>query len=147
MCKVQRAEESQIAPELRPGPILTEDNRIFWEAAAQGCLVAQRCRGCGRLHHPPRPMCPVCKSLEFDAEKLSGTGLVYSYAVLHHPRSPKFTYPLIVALVELDEGVRLLTNLVGLEPPDVHIGMLVRVTFAPTDDEMFLPVFAPAEAG
>jgi len=92
-------------------------------------------------------MCPVCHSLEFDMAELSGNGLVYSYAVLHHPRSPKFTYPLVTALVELDEGVRLVTNLVGVEPADVRIGMAVRVRFLPTEHEMAIPVFIPAEAG
>jgi uncharacterized OB-fold protein len=144
---MQRDEESQIAPSLRPSPIVTEDNRLFWEAAAEHRLVAQRCQGCGRLQHPPRPMCPVCHGLEFDMAELAGTGLVYSYAVLHHPRSPKFTYPLMTALVELDEGVRLVTNLVGVEPADVTIGMPVRVTFVPTDREMSIPVFTPAEGG
>ena len=73
--------------------------------------------------------------------------LGYIYAVLHHPRSPQFTYPLLTALVELDEGVRLLTNLVAVEPADVRIGMPVRVMFVPTDHEMSIPVFTPAEAG
>jgi len=143
---MQQAEESQITEPRRPAPILTEDNRVFWEAAAEGRLVAQRCQGCARLQHPPRPMCPVCHSLEFDVAELSGTGTVYSYAVLHHPRSPQFTYPLLTALVELDEGVRLLTNLVAVEPADVRIGMPVRVMFVPTDHEMSIPVFTPAEA-
>jgi hypothetical protein len=91
-------------------------------------------------------MCPVCHSLEFDTAELSGTGVVYSYAVLHHPRNAKFTYPLVTALVELDEGVRLVTNLVGVEPGDVRIGMAVRVMFVPTEHEMSVPVFTPAEA-
>jgi uncharacterized protein len=92
-------------------------------------------------------MCPVCHGLEFIVAELSGTGLVYSYAVLHHPRSPQFTYPLVTALVEVDEGLRLLTNLVGVEPADVRIGMAVRVIFLPTEHEMAIPVFAPAEPG
>jgi uncharacterized protein len=92
-------------------------------------------------------MCPACHSLEFDAAEMSGTGRVYSYAVLHHPRSPKFAYPLVTALVELDEGVRLVTNLVGIEPAEVRIGMPVQVTFVPTDREMSIPVFGPVEAG
>jgi uncharacterized OB-fold protein len=91
-------------------------------------------------------MCPACHSPEFDVAELSGTGLVYSYAVLHHPRSPKFTYPLVTALVELDEGLRLVTNLVGLEAAEVRIGLPVRVTFVPTDREMSIPVFTPAVA-
>jgi uncharacterized OB-fold protein len=143
---MQRAEESQNAPAVRPAPTLTEDNRFFWEAAAEGRLVAQRCQGCGGLHHPPRPMCPACQGLAFDVVDLSGCGLVYSYAVLHHPRSASFTYPLVTALVELDEGLRLVTNLVGVEPADVKIGMPVRVTFVPTDHGMSVPVFVAAEA-
>jgi uncharacterized OB-fold protein len=144
---MQRAEESDAAPALRPSPILTEDNRLFWQAAAEGRLVAQRCQGCGRLHHPPRPMCPACHSLEFDLAELSGTGQVYSYALLHHPRSPSFTYPLVTALVDLDEGIRMVTNLVGVEPGAVRIGMAVRVTFVPTERDMSVPVFTPTEAG
>src|ERR1700730_17585396 len=103
----------------RPAPIRTEDNQFFWDAATQGRLVAQRCGSCGRFHHPPRPMCPECHSVESDIVELSGTGQVYSYAVLHHPQNPKFTYPLVAALVELDEGIRLVTNLVGVEPGEV----------------------------
>ncbi|MGP0030525.1 MAG: Zn-ribbon domain-containing OB-fold protein [Acidimicrobiales bacterium] len=132
---------------MRPAPILTEDNRSFWEAAARGRLVAQRCRGCGRLHHPPRPMCPACHGLEHEEVQLSGRGRVYSYAVLHHPRSPAFTYPLVTALVDLEEGVRMVTNLVGIEPADVRIGMPVRVTFAPTADDMCVPVFERSDVG
>ena len=64
-------------------------------------------------------MCPECHGLDYDVVELSGRGTVYSYAVLHHPRSPRFTYPLVTALVDLDEGVRLVTNLVGVEPADV----------------------------
>ena len=90
-------------------------------------------------------MCPYCHSLEYEAIELSGAGTVYSYAVLHHPRSPKFTYPLVTALVDLAEGVRLVTNLVDVEPAAVKIGMPVRVSFVETENEMVIPVFAPAE--
>jgi uncharacterized OB-fold protein len=132
---------------VRPAPVLTEDNRFFWDAAAQGRLVAQRCRGCGRLHHPPRPVCPACHSLEHEAVDLAGTGRVYSYAVLHHPQNPQFSYPLVAVLVDLDEGLRVVSNLVGVEPADVRIGMPVRVAFAPTADDRAVPVFEAAEAG
>jgi uncharacterized OB-fold protein len=140
---MQRSDEVPTALAIRPAPNLTEDNRTFWKAAAENRLVAQRCRGCGRLHHPPRPMCPVCHGLEHDEAELSGRGRVYSYAVLHHPRSSKFTYPLVVALIDLDEGVRIMSNLVGIGPADVQIGMQVHVRFEPTDGEMAVPVFAP----
>jgi uncharacterized OB-fold protein len=132
---------------VRPAPVLTEDNQLFWDAAAQGRLVAQRCRGCGRLHHPPRPMCPDCHSLEREVVELAGVGRVYSYAVLHHPRNPRFDYPLVAVLVDLDEGIRVVSNLVGVEPADVRIGMPVRVAFAPAADDTAVPVFEADEAG
>jgi uncharacterized OB-fold protein len=131
----------------RPAPVLTEDNQFYWDAAAHGRLVTQRCRGCGRLHHPPRPACPACHSLEREVVELAGTGTVYSYAVLHHPRNPQFTYPLVAVLVDLDEGVRVVSNLVGVEPADVRIGMPVRVAFAPAAGDMAVPVFEAAGAG
>lgn len=72
-----------------------------------------------------------------------GTGSLYSYAVLHHPRSPRFEYPVLAALVDLDEGVRIVTNLVGIEPADVRIGMRLTVDFEPTSDGGTVPVFRP----
>jgi uncharacterized protein len=90
-------------------------------------------------------MCPHCLSVEHDDMELSGTGTVYSYSVLHHPRSPRFTYPLVTALVDLDEGIRMVTNLVDIEPADVRIGMPVQVTFVPTANDMCVPVFGPRE--
>jgi uncharacterized OB-fold protein len=130
---------------VRPAPVLTEDNHEFWDAAREGRLVAQGCSECGRLRHPPRPMCPHCHSLAHQLVDLSGRGAVYSYALLHHPRNPLFEYPVVAALVDLDEGIRLVTNLVDVEPGDVHIGLRVSVRFVPTADDMAVPVFRPAE--
>jgi uncharacterized OB-fold protein len=129
----------------RPAPIVTDDNHGFWDAAREGRLVAQRCLGCGRLRHPPRPMCPYCQSLEYELAELGGLGTVYSYSILHHPQNPAFTYPVIAALVDLDEGIRLVTNLVDVEPADIRIGSRVRVRFEPTADDMAVPVFEPAD--
>jgi uncharacterized protein len=129
----------------RPSPVITDDNRGFWEAAGAHRLVAQRCRRCERFRHPPRPMCPFCHSLELDWVDLAGTGVVYSYALIHYPRHPAFTYPVIAVLVDLDEGTRLVSNLVGIEPADVRIGMRVRVTFEATADDLAVPVFEPFE--
>jgi uncharacterized protein len=130
---------------VRPAPVLTEDNHGFWEAARDGRLVAQARSSCGRLRHPPRPLCPHCHSPDRELVELSGRGVVYSYALLHHPRNPLFDYPVVAALVDLDEGVRLVTNLVDVEPGDVRIGLPVAVEFAPTADGMAVPVFRPAE--
>jgi uncharacterized OB-fold protein len=128
----------------RPAPILTEDNHEFWEAARAGRLVAQKCRRCGRLRHPPRPMCPSCQSLEYDLLDLAGSGVVYSYSLLHHPQHPSFSYPVIAVLVDLDEGIRIVSNLVDVEPGGVQIGMPVQVRFVTTRDDMAVPVFVPA---
>ena len=127
----------------RPAPLLNDDNHFYWDAAREGRLVTQKCRRCGRLRHPPRPMCPVCHSLEFEIIDLAGDGVVYSYAILHHPQNPAFDYPVLAALVDLDEGVRVLSNLVDIDPGDISIGMPVTVDFRPTRDDGAVPVFKP----
>jgi uncharacterized OB-fold protein len=131
---------------LRPAPILTDDNRHFWEAATEGRLVGQKCVVCGLLRHPPRPMCPSCHSLEMTEVDLAGTGVVYSYAILHHPQHPAFVYPLVAVLVDLDEGIRILSNLFQTDPGDVRIGLPVEVRFTPTRNAQAVPVFVPKEA-
>lgn len=125
----------------RPTPILTEDNQEFWTAAAEGKLVAQRCSACGRLRHPPGPMCPHCHSLAHESVELSGKGQVYSYSILHYPQFPMFDYPIIAVLVDLDEGVRILSELHDQEPGEVRIGMAVEVRFEQVGDDMAVPVF------
>jgi uncharacterized OB-fold protein len=127
----------------RPAPVLTEDNHWFWDAARDGKIVAQKCSACHRFRHPPRPMCPWCHSLQFEITELSGLGEVYSYSILHHPQNPAFEYPVIAALIELEEGVRVLSNLVDVQPEDVRIGMPVAVDFRPTLRDAQVPVFRP----
>jgi uncharacterized OB-fold protein len=130
-------------PVERPAPVITSDNEAFWAAIDDGSLVAQRCASCGRLRHPPRPMCPECSSLSFEMLPLSGRGTVYSYALLHYPQHPAFEYPVLAAVVDLDEGVRLVTNLVGVDPQDVRIDMPVQVEFVAVEGDHQLPVFRP----
>jgi uncharacterized OB-fold protein/acyl dehydratase len=128
----------------RPRPAVNQDNAFFWEGAGRGELLIQRCGSCGRLRHPPRPMCPECRSLDWDTVASRGRGAVYSYVVPHHPPVPSFDYPYVVVLVELEEGTRLVSNLVDVEPADVAVGMPVEVCFAAVDDELTLPQFKPA---
>jgi uncharacterized OB-fold protein len=130
---------------VRPAPILTDDNEFYWQAARARRLVAQRCAGCHRFRHPPRPMCPHCQSRDYAVVELAGTGTVYSFSILHHPQNPQFDYPVLAALVDLDEGIRLATNLVNVEPGAIRIGMPVRVWFAETANDMAVPVFEPAQ--
>ena len=127
----------------RPAPRPTEDSAGYWDAVARRELVAQRCTACNELRHPPRPMCPHCRSLEWQEQRLAGTGSLYSYAILHHPRSPQFEYPVLAALVDLDEGVRIVSNLVGVDPAEICIGMRLVVDFEPTSDGGAVPVFRP----
>jgi uncharacterized protein len=129
----------------RPDPYITEDNEFFWEAAAAHRLVAQRCSQCKSLRHPPRPMCPHCGSFETEIVDLSGRGTVYSWAVLHHPQHPAFEYPVKAILVDLDEGIRMVSNVVDLEPGDIRIGMRVEAVFEPTAGGHAVPVFRPAQ--
>ena len=91
-------------------------------------------------------MCPAGHSLEVEIAELTGHGTVYSYAILHHPQHPAFDYPLLVALVDLDEGVRIVSNLVGLTASEVRIGMSVDVTFEPRGDDWAVPVFRASAA-
>jgi uncharacterized OB-fold protein/acyl dehydratase len=128
----------------RPRPAISDDTRFFWEGVERGELLIQRCVSCGELRHPPRPMCPRCRSLEWDAVRASGRGRVHSYVVPHHPRLPAFPERYVVALVDLDEGTRLVTNLVDVEPEAVRIGMAVELRITRVDGELALPLFRPA---
>ncbi|HZU80228.1 MAG TPA: bifunctional MaoC family dehydratase N-terminal/OB-fold nucleic acid binding domain-containing protein [Acidimicrobiales bacterium] len=131
----------------RPRPAITEDNAFFFEGARAGKLLVQRCSGCGVLRHPPRPACDRCQSFEWEPVEASGRGAVFSYVVVHHPQVPAFDYPLPIAVVELEEGTRLVADLVGVEPADVHIGMPVAVEMVAVDDELTLPMFRPVSDG
>jgi uncharacterized OB-fold protein len=128
-------------PSLRPSPALTEDNLFFWEAARDRRLVAQRCASCGLLRHPPRSGCPACQALDLEVVDLSGEGEVYSYALLWHPRSPRFEYPVIAVAVDLVEGIRVMSNLVGTAPAEVRIGLQVSVDFEACEGGLAVPVF------
>jgi uncharacterized OB-fold protein/acyl dehydratase len=129
----------------RPRPSLTPDNRFFFEGTQEGKLLIQRCSNCGALRHPPRPACPECRSFEWDTVQSSGRGTIYSYVVNHHPKVPAFDYPLVVALVELEEGTRLVANVSGIAPEAVRIGIPVQARFETFDDELTLPVFHPVD--
>lgn len=128
----------------RPAPVVSADNQFFWEGVSRGELRIQRCAGCGRLRHPPRPMCPRCQSLDWSYVVSAGRGRVYSFVTHYRPTIPGFESPFVVALVQLDEGTRLITNLLDCEPGDVRIGTAVEVTFVSYADGVQLPQFRPA---
>jgi uncharacterized OB-fold protein/acyl dehydratase len=130
----------------RPQPPRNQDNAFFWEGVDRGELLIQKCSSCGRLRHPPRPMCPNCQSLEWETVKSSGMGEVFSFIIPHYPQVPFFEYPYVVAVIALEEGTRLISNVVDIDPGDVTIGMPVQVKFVAVDDELTLPLFAPASS-
>jgi uncharacterized OB-fold protein len=131
----------------RPRPGLTHDNAFFWDGVKRRKLLIQRCAGCGELRHPPGPMCPGCQSLEWDAVEASGRGTVYSYVVAHYPATPPFDYPHVIALIQLDEGTRLVSNVVGTPLAEVRIGMPVELEFAEVEEGYLLPQFREAGEG
>jgi len=132
-------------PPRRPRPIVTRDNTFFWEGLQRGELLLQRCTACGVLRHPPAPMCGRCHSLAWDTQRASGRGIVYSYCIPHEPPIPGFTPPYVVALIELAEGPRLVSNLLGVDISQVRIGMAVRAELATDDPQLTLPLFHPAD--
>ncbi|RMD83941.1 MAG: Zn-ribbon domain-containing OB-fold protein [Candidatus Dadabacteria bacterium] len=125
-------------------PVLGKDNGWWWERINAGELTIQRCKQCGTLRHPPRPMCWKCHSLEWDYIVSSGKGKIYSYVVIHRPQFPGYEYPLVVAVIDLEEGTRIVSNVVGVDPKEVRSGMPVVVSIEQVDDELKLPLFRPA---
>ncbi|MER7690618.1 bifunctional MaoC family dehydratase N-terminal/OB-fold nucleic acid binding domain-containing protein [Streptomyces sp. NPDC097610] len=132
----------------RPRPVVNRDNAGFWEGVGRHELLIQRCGGCGTLRFPWLPGCGACGSPEWDTVEASGDGTVFSYVVMHHPPFPAFDPPYAVGLIELAEGVRIVSNVIGVPYDKVRIGMPVRLRFERYDEELVLPVFrAGAEGG
>ena len=138
---------SEASKPTRLAPIEMPDNKFFWDAAKQDKFVAQRCGDCGEYRFPPRPMCPACHSLNTQITELSGRGTVYSWIRPQHPPAFGFTAPPVVAVIELEEGFRFVSNLEGIEFEAVTPGLPVRVAFAETMGNGKVPVFRPAGEG
>ena len=113
----------------------TPDTAFWLEGASAGELRIQRCSSCAMLRHPPRPMCPGCTSLEWDYIVAAGTGTLYSFCVYRHPPGAGPPVPYVVAVVELDEGVRVVGNVLDCDPDALTIEDRLRVDFLPSPDE------------
>jgi uncharacterized OB-fold protein len=122
-------------------PPLGHDNAWWWKMADHGKLGIQRCLGCKTLRHPPRPMCGECRSMEWDAVESSGRGVICSYTILTHPTFPGYDYPLIIILVDLEEGTRVTSQLVDCEPDEVDFDLPVEMVIHEDPDGFRLPVF------
>jgi uncharacterized OB-fold protein len=130
-------------------PPSSELTQPYWDAACKGELVVQHCGDCDQRPFPPRAHCPQCGSAELQWSKVSGRGTVYTFTIAHRPPHPVFSdqCPIAIAVVELEEGPRMISNIVGCEPADVEVGMAVQVVFEQIDDsDVALPVFSPVTA-
>jgi uncharacterized OB-fold protein len=126
-------------------PTIEDESRPFWVAAREGRFLIARCNSCDRAHHYPRPFCPFCWSEDVAWEDASGQGTLYTYSTVYVNDLPPFRdlLPYVAAMVDLDEGPRVMTALVGCQPEDLRIGMKVTVAFRELTDEVTAPVFRP----
>ena len=120
----------------RPAPDVGPEAAAFWAAAREHRLVVQHCPRCDRLQHFPRAFCTACVADDLDVVEVSGLGTVYAATVVRRPPGPAFAdlVPYVYALVDLDEGVRMATGVVGCDPDAVRIGQRVRAVFEDLDD-------------
>ena len=129
---------------VRPEPPLSERTEAFWTSGADGILRISRCEDCATFVHPPRPMCPACRSMAVSPAAVSGRGTIHSSTVNRHAWSATIAPPYAIAQVDLDDapGVRLMSGIVDCDPDDVAIGMAVEVCFARSGDT-WIPLFRP----
>lgn len=128
-------------------PPVSDLTRPYWDAARREELVVQRCGRCEHRPFPPRTHCPECGSGDLEWADVAGTGTVYTFTVAHRPPHGVFAdaAPMVIAVVELTEGPRMVSNIVKCDPADVRVGMAVTVAFEAVDDsDVVLPVFTPA---
>jgi len=137
------ATESKYA---KPIPHLDEENRPWWEALKRHELYIQRCRDCSALRYYPRALCPECLSQRTEWIRARGSGKVYTFTITYQNTAPgvRESLPYVLAYVELDEGLKLLTNIIDCRPEEVRIGMPVAVVFDDVTPEVTLAKFRPA---
>ncbi|MEX2246979.1 MAG: Zn-ribbon domain-containing OB-fold protein [Dehalococcoidia bacterium] len=131
----------------RPLPEPTPETREFWDGAKRGELRIQRCRSCGRAYFFPRPFCPHCSSKDVEWFTASGRGTLHTYVINHRPAHGfDDIAPYVIAVVQLEEGPRMMTNIVGVDPtPEaLPVDLPVEVTWESVGDDIALPMFRPA---
>jgi uncharacterized OB-fold protein len=129
-------------------PMIGRDSQFFWDGTAIGELRIQTCNACGALRFPPGPACPDCGALDRGHVVAAGTGTVFSYVVHRHPPVPGKELPIVIALIDLDEGVRMVGEVVDAVSDsgdeEIEIGMRLRVDYRRVDDELTLPIWRRA---
>ena len=133
----------------KPLPELTNLTRPFWEAAKEGKLLVQRCCNCGERIFYPRNICTNCMSSNLEWVQVEGRGKVHTFTIVHYPPFPSFQndVPYVLAVIELKEGPRMLTNIVECSTEKVNIGMEVEVVFDHVTKEIAIPEFRPVSEG
>lgn len=129
----------------KPLPAIRPETEEFWRAAKRRELRFQQCKACGKKLFFPRLVCSHCLAADLDWVRSAGTGTVYSYTVIFQAAHEGFSaeVPYVYAIIELDEGVRLISNVVGIEPDKVEIGMKVKAVFEDATEEIAIPKFEP----
>lgn len=131
----------------RPLPRPDEDSEEFWRYCKEHQLRMQCCGNCGHTRFRPSLVCPKCLSTDATWERLSGLGHIYSFVVVHQPMVPGYDeVPYVLALVDVDEGPRMTTRIIGCDPGDIEIGARVQVAFEDVTDDLSLPVFVLVRA-
>jgi uncharacterized OB-fold protein len=134
------------APVAKPVPRYTRDSAPYWEHMREHRLHIQRCTSCGKTRMYPRPMCDACYSLESEWVPASGRGTVYTWCVVHQPVHPAFKdeLPFNITEVELEEGVRIRSTIVGVEPQELYVGMPVEIVYEDVTEQVTVPKFRRA---
>jgi uncharacterized OB-fold protein len=132
-------------PDSMPAPLASATTLPWWEAAAEHRLVVQRCTSCEHTRHPPAPICPECRSGESDWKEVSGRGEVYTFTIVHRPIAAGQELPYLVAVIALEGsgGLRIISNLVGVDPGEVAIGLPVEVVWEEMSVDLAIPRFRP----
>ena len=126
-------------------PAIGRDSRFFWDGVEAGELRIGQCNSCKALHHPPQPICRECQSTDMGFTVSSGKGVVYSHVTHHYPKLPGVELPHTVLLVELEEGVRVVSEwAAGAKPEETYIGQQVQVAFTPVPGGELRPTFKVA---
>ncbi|MGD9995684.1 MAG: Zn-ribbon domain-containing OB-fold protein [Ilumatobacteraceae bacterium] len=130
----------------RPLPRPTALSTPFWDACREHRLIVQRCTSCATFVFVPQEFCPSCLGTGLEWVESNGVGTIVTFTVVWRPQTPAFDVPYVVAVVRLDEGYEMMTNIVDVEPDEVAIGAAVTVRFVELPGEVTLPCFAPAVA-
>ena len=124
-------------------PYVDYDNKGFWDAIREHRLVFQKCKECGLIVHRPRPMCPQCLSTDREWAPSEGKGRIYTYVefVYQNASYPGIKVPYVVAVAEMPEGVRIISNVIDESAEDIYVGMPVEVVFEDVGEDLTLPKF------